>query len=77
MMVTTEADSSFIAQALEYGADEFLMKPMDAGEPARKVVDAGPGGCPDSEARVDAGQTLDGDEDDGKRSEEFSDCGCR
>lgn len=28
MMVTTEADSSFIAQALEYGADEFLMKPM-------------------------------------------------
>lgn len=27
MMVTTEADYSFIRQALEYGADEFLMKP--------------------------------------------------
>lgn len=28
MMVTTEADNSFICQALEYGADEFLMKPF-------------------------------------------------
>ena len=28
MMVTTEADHSFIEQALEYGADEFLMKPF-------------------------------------------------
>ncbi|HEX9200620.1 MAG TPA: response regulator [Acidobacteriaceae bacterium] len=28
MMVTTEADSSFIRRALEYGADEFLMKPF-------------------------------------------------
>jgi two-component system, chemotaxis family, chemotaxis protein CheY len=28
MMVTTETDSSFITQALEYGADEFLMKPF-------------------------------------------------
>ncbi len=28
MMVTTEADNSFIVQALEYGADEFLMKPF-------------------------------------------------
>jgi two-component system chemotaxis response regulator CheY len=28
MMVTTEADASFIERALEYGADEFLMKPM-------------------------------------------------
>jgi two-component system chemotaxis response regulator CheY len=28
MMVTTEADSSYILQALEFGADEFLMKPM-------------------------------------------------
>jgi two-component system chemotaxis response regulator CheB len=28
MMVTTEADYSFICQALEYGADEFLMKPF-------------------------------------------------
>jgi two-component system chemotaxis response regulator CheY len=28
MMVTTEADHSFIRQALENGADEFLMKPF-------------------------------------------------
>ena len=28
MMVTTEADNLFIEQALEYGADEFLMKPF-------------------------------------------------
>jgi len=28
MMVTTEADHSFIRRALEYGADEFLMKPF-------------------------------------------------
>lgn len=28
MMVTTEVDHSFIRQALEYGADEFLMKPF-------------------------------------------------
>ncbi len=28
MMVTTEADNSFITEALEYGADEFLMKPF-------------------------------------------------
>jgi two-component system chemotaxis response regulator CheY len=28
MMVTTEADNSFIYRALEYGADEFLMKPF-------------------------------------------------
>jgi two-component system chemotaxis response regulator CheY len=28
MMVTTEADNSFIYQALECGADEFLMKPF-------------------------------------------------
>jgi two-component system chemotaxis response regulator CheY len=26
MMVTTEADSAYICRALEYGADEFLMK---------------------------------------------------
>jgi two-component system chemotaxis response regulator CheY len=30
MMVTTEADSSFISQALDDGADEFLMKPVSA-----------------------------------------------
>ena len=28
MMVTTEADNSFITRALEFGADEFLMKPF-------------------------------------------------
>lgn len=28
MMVTTEVDNSFICRALEYGADEFLMKPF-------------------------------------------------
>ncbi len=28
MMVTTEADNSFIIQALDFGADEFLMKPF-------------------------------------------------
>jgi two-component system, chemotaxis family, chemotaxis protein CheY len=28
MMVTTEADNCFITEALEYGADEFLMKPF-------------------------------------------------
>jgi two-component system, chemotaxis family, chemotaxis protein CheY len=28
MMVTTEADNAFITRALEYGADEFLMKPF-------------------------------------------------
>ncbi|ADW68138.1 response regulator [Granulicella tundricola] len=28
MMVTTEADHHFINEALEYGADEFLMKPF-------------------------------------------------
>ena len=28
MMVTTEGDCTFMCQALEYGADEFLMKPF-------------------------------------------------
>jgi two-component system chemotaxis response regulator CheY len=28
MMVTTEADNSFITRALDNGADEFLMKPF-------------------------------------------------
>jgi two-component system chemotaxis response regulator CheY len=28
VMVTTEADNSFITQALDFGADEFLMKPF-------------------------------------------------
>jgi two-component system chemotaxis response regulator CheY len=41
MMVTTEGDWTFMCRALEYGADEFLMKPVHAGEPSRKDVDAG------------------------------------
>ena len=28
VMITTEADHSFIHQALDFGADEFLMKPF-------------------------------------------------
>jgi two-component system chemotaxis response regulator CheY len=28
MMVTTETDNTFICRALQYGADEFLMKPF-------------------------------------------------
>jgi two-component system chemotaxis response regulator CheY len=28
LMVTTEVDNSFIRRALDYGADEFLMKPF-------------------------------------------------
>ena len=28
MMVTTEADTAFICEALDFGADEFLMKPF-------------------------------------------------
>jgi len=28
MMLTTEPDNSYICQALDYGADEFLMKPF-------------------------------------------------
>ena len=28
MMVTTEGDCTFMCRALEYGADEFLMKPF-------------------------------------------------
>lgn len=28
VMVTTESDNSFIRNSLEYGADEFLMKPF-------------------------------------------------
>jgi len=37
MMVTTEADNSFIEQALEYGADEFLMKPFTAESLRQKL----------------------------------------
>jgi two-component system, chemotaxis family, chemotaxis protein CheY len=38
MMVTTEADNSFISRALEYGADEFLMKPFTAESLRDKLV---------------------------------------
>jgi len=38
MMVTTEADNSFIEQALEYGADEFLMKPFTAESLRQKLM---------------------------------------
>jgi len=38
MMVTTEADNRFIRQALENGADEFLMKPFSAQSLREKLV---------------------------------------
>jgi two-component system chemotaxis response regulator CheY len=38
MMVTTEADNSFITRALEYGADEFLMKPFTPESLREKLV---------------------------------------
>jgi two-component system chemotaxis response regulator CheY len=38
MMVTTEADNSFICRALEYGADEFLMKPFTPESLREKLV---------------------------------------
>lgn len=38
MMVTTEADDSFICRALEYGADEFLMKPFTPESLREKLV---------------------------------------
>ena len=37
-MVTTEADHSFIQQALDYGADEFLMKPFSAQSLREKLL---------------------------------------
>lgn len=38
MMVTTEADNRFIRQALENGADEFLMKPFSAQSLREKLT---------------------------------------
>jgi two-component system chemotaxis response regulator CheY len=38
MMVTTEADNSFICRALEYGADEFLMKPFTPESLSEKLA---------------------------------------
>ena len=38
MMVTTEADHSYIRQALDYGADEFLMKPFTPESLSEKLA---------------------------------------
>jgi len=38
MMVTTEADNAFICEALDYGADEFLMKPFTLESLRGKLV---------------------------------------
>ena len=38
MMVTTEADHSFISTALDNGADEFLMKPFTPESVREKMV---------------------------------------
>jgi two-component system chemotaxis response regulator CheY len=38
MMVTTEADHSFIATALDNGADEFLMKPFTPESLREKIL---------------------------------------
>src|SRR6185312_12606334 len=38
MMVTTESDNVFIERALEYGADEFLMKPFTAESLREKLA---------------------------------------
>lgn len=38
MMVTTEADNSFISRALHNGADEFLMKPFTAESLREKMM---------------------------------------
>lgn len=37
MMVTTEAEHEFIVQALDSGADEYLMKPFDEQALAEKL----------------------------------------
>jgi len=38
MMVTTESDHALIESALEYGADEFLMKPFTAESLREKLA---------------------------------------
>jgi two-component system chemotaxis response regulator CheY len=38
MMVTSERDDSCICRALEYGADEFLMKPFTPGSLREKLT---------------------------------------
>lgn len=44
MMVTTEMDMTLIERALEYGADEFLMKPFTAEGLREKLMLLGLGG---------------------------------
>lgn len=41
VMVTTESDNSFIRNSLEYGADEFLMKPFAAEALREKLAMVG------------------------------------
>lgn len=38
MMVTTEAETDFIARALDAGADEYLMKPFDEDSLTEKLA---------------------------------------
>jgi two-component system, chemotaxis family, chemotaxis protein CheY len=38
MMVTTEAENNFITQALDSGADEYLMKPFDEEALSQKLI---------------------------------------
>jgi two-component system chemotaxis response regulator CheY len=38
LMVTTEADNSFVCRALEFGADEFLMKPFTPDSLREKLM---------------------------------------
>ncbi len=38
MMVTTEAETDFIARALDAGADEYLMKPFDEESLTEKLA---------------------------------------
>jgi two-component system chemotaxis response regulator CheY len=47
MMVTTEADNSFICDALDYGADEFLMKPFTRESLREKLLMLGVAAQPD------------------------------
>lgn len=43
MMLTTECDHSFIQQALDFGADEFLMKPFTPASLREKLAMIGVG----------------------------------
>lgn len=48
MMVTTEADHDFITEALDCGADEFLMKPFTPQSMVEKLMLLGLGTCQES-----------------------------